>query len=507
MSPTTPVPGPPGPPPGTPAGIPDATTIETTTATPAEVPSTAQPAPTGVLLTFCLSDLGRALLSGLITSYLMVVFVPQSTSSLPVLLPAAAATFAVVRGIGSVVDAVIDPLIAHLSDRTNGAGGRRIPFMKWAALPWAASTALVVWTPTTHQSTANTVWVAVLLLVTIVSSSLYLVPFYALQAEIVTETRRRVWFFTVNTLFFVVGSAVVFLAPTLKAVLQGSGMDELAAWRTSFLIFAVLGFVFVTIPALAIRERRWVDYEPAYVPLWSSFRATFRYRNFVVLLLANLVMWVAFALFNATLLYYVTMLIGAPESFTSVVGVLTIVVGVAGYWPINVLARRFGKKPLLVGACVAYVFIYTAIYFSEVVVEVVPGRTFAILVGVLIGFPISVTNILPSAAFADLTQYDTIRTGVNRAGMFYASRNFITSLSQSIVLFVTPALIAVGSTTGHATVAGVRLSAGVAAVTIAVALVLFAFYDDRYVTSTIDQFNRARTAPPVPAVATPPDSR
>lgn len=135
----------------------------------------------------------------------------------------------------------------------------------------------------------------------------------------------------------------------------------------------------------------------------------------------------------------------------------------------------------------------TAIYSYEGVLRVMPGTTFAILIGVLIGFPISVTNILPGAAFADLTQYDTIMTGVNRAGMFYASRNFITSLSQSVVMFATPALIAIGSTTGQATVFGVRLTAGVAAVTIAVALVLYVFYDDRHVTSTIDEFNRTRS--------------
>lgn len=451
-------------------------------------------APTGVLVTFCLADFARALLAGLITSYLMVVFIPQSTSSLPVLLPAAAATFAVVRGVGSVIDAVIDPLIACLSDRSGHGSGRRIPFMRWAVVPWAASTVLVVMTPVDHTSWANAAWVAVFLLINLVSSSVYLVPFYALQAELVTDTRRRVWFFTINTLFFVVGSAVVFLSPVIKGVLDAAGLCELDAWRATFALFAVLGFVFAAIPAFAIRERRCVTFEPAYVPLWSSFLATLRYRNFVVLLAAYLVMWVAFALFNATLLYYVTMLIGAPESFATVVSGLAIVVGIAGYWPINRLARRFGKKPLMVGACVAYVIIYTAIYLYEWVLAVMPGTAFAVLIGLLIGFPISVTNILPGAAFADLTQHDTIATGINRAGMFFASRNFITSLSQSVVLFVTPALIALGSTTGQATVPGVRLTAGVAAVTIAVATVLYVFYDDRHVTRVIDDHNAAVAA-------------
>ncbi|GAA2182547.1 MFS transporter [Brooklawnia cerclae] len=466
-----------------------------TTATPrapeeAAAPPGAGPGtPTSVLINFCLADFARALLSGLITSYLMVVFIPQPTSSLPVLLPAAAVTFAVVRGVGSVIDAVVDPLIAYVSDRAGGASGRRIPFMRWAVVPWAVSTALLVLTPTGHASWVNTVWVSVFMLVNLVSSSVYLVPFYALQAELVTDTHRRVWFFTLNTLFYVVGSAVVFLSPIIKGALDGAGLSELDAWRATFALFSVIGFVFAAIPAFTVRERRWVRFEPAYVPLLSSFRATLRYPNFVVLLGAYLIMWVAFTLFNATLLYYVTMLIGAPESFATVVSGLAIVVGIASYWPINALARRFGKKPLMVGACLAYIVIYAAIFWYPVVLQVMGSTTFAVLIGLLIGFPISVTNILPAAAFADLTQYDTIKTGVNRAGMFFASRNFITSLGQSLVLFVTPALVALGSTTGQATVEGVRLTAGVAAVAIAVASVLYWRYDDRHVTATIDEYN------------------
>ena len=457
-------------------------------------PPIVAPAPTGVLVNFCLADFARALLAGVFTSYLMVVFIPTSTSSLPVLLPAAATTFAVVRGVGSVLDAVIDPWIAYLSDRLAGPSGRRIPFMRWAVVPWAVSTAVVVLTPTDQAGWGNVVWVSVWMLINLLASSFYLVPYYALQAELVTDTRRRVWFFTLNTLFFVIGSAVAFLGPVIKAAIASAGASELDAWRLTFVLFASIGLVFAAVPAFTVRERRWVTYEPAYIPLLQSFRATLRYPNFVILLGAYLVMWVAFTLFNATLLYYVTMLIGAPETFATVVSGLAIIVGVLSYWPINVLARRVGKKPLMVGACIAYVVIYTAIFQYEWVQQLLPATTFAILIGVLIGFPISVTNILPSAAFADLTQYDTIQTGVNRAGMFYASRNFISSLATSLVLFVTPMIIASGSTTGQATVGGVRATAGVAAVAIAIACLLYWRYDDREVTRTIDAFNAANAA-------------
>lgn len=450
-------------------------------------------APNRVLYTYCWADFARALLSGLITSYLMVVFIPQSTSSLPVLLPAAAATFAIVRGAGSVVDAVIDPIIASWSDRSEARAGRRVPFLRWSVVPWGVSTALIVLAPVDHTSWWNAAWVAFWMLVNLVASSFYSVPYYALQAELVTDTRRRVWFFTINTLFFVVGSAVVFLSPVIKAALMGAGLSELASWQVTFAGFAVLGLISAAIPAFRLDERRWVSYTPVHQPVWASFAATFRYRQFVILLAGYFVMWVAFSLFNATLLYYVTMLMGAPESFSTVVSGIAIIVGVAAYWPINRAARRWGKKPLLVAACIAYVAIYAAIFSYQWVLGFLTPEVFAILVGVLIGAPISVTNILPGAAFADLTQYDAILTGVDRAGMFYASRNLITSLGQSLVLFAVPWIIAWGSDSGRATVEGVQLTAGVAAVAIAAATLLYWRYDDRGVTHVIDEDNARGT--------------
>lgn len=451
--------------------------------------TTAVQAPTAVLVRFSFGDFARAILSGLITSYVMAVFIPQGNSSLPILLPAAAATFAVVRGIGSIFDALIDPLVASLSDRSRNGSGRRVPFMRWAAVPWALSTALIVFTPFDDTSVWNTVWVAIMLPAFYVSGSFYLVPQLALTAELVSDTQRRVWFYTVTTLFFVIGSAVAAATPVVKGALVAQGLSELTAWRLAFALFAFIGLIAALIPALTVDERRYVDYAPSYVPLRRSFVETFRYRDFTVLVLGFLMMWVAFAMFNTSLLYYITMLIGQPESFQTIVMVITIVLGVSSYPLVNRLAARWGKKPLILMACAVYVVIYLSIFAYQVVLSVIPGIVFSILIGVVIAVPISITNILPSAAFADLAQYDTIKTGRNRAGMFFAARNFVNSLSQTIVFLTIPSLISWGSTDGKATVSGVQATALIAAVVVGLALAIYARYDDAKITSEIDAFN------------------
>jgi GPH family glycoside/pentoside/hexuronide:cation symporter len=107
----------------------------------------------------------------------------------------------------------------------------------------------------------------------------------------------------------------------------------------------------------------------------------------------------------------------------------------------------------------------------------------------LIGFPISITNIIPLAAFADLAQYDTIKTGRYQSGMFVGSRNLLQQLAQAIALLIVPLTITGSVLEGNANIAGVRMTTLIAAGTIAVAFAFYLFYNDKKITKTIDDYN------------------
>lgn len=92
---------------------------------------------TGKICALCLGDFARGLMGGIITTYLLTFFIPTSASStLPQFFLNAALTMAIIRGIGTVVDAVTDPWVASLSDNCKSPLGRRIVFMRWSAVPY-----------------------------------------------------------------------------------------------------------------------------------------------------------------------------------------------------------------------------------------------------------------------------------------------------------------------------------------------------------------------------------
>lgn len=466
----------------------------------------------GRMFGLCLGEFARAVLGGLIVTYTLKFFNVTPSSGLPLLLPAG--MMGLLRGVGVIFDAITDPWVASLSDRSASPKGRRLPFMRWAAVPYAITCLLIFFPPTGGVSWGNVVWVIALLLAYYMSSTLYCVPYMALQQEIVTDTRRRVFFYTLNSLMFVLGSAVIYALPVMVGGFKGMGLAPVWAWRGALAVFAVIGAVCALVPSFLINERDYVVGKSCYMPLLQSLKTTLAYKNFAVMTVGYLIMQAGFAFFNGALLFYIDTLLGLNESFATIVLAISIVVGICTYPLVNGLVRRFGKKPLLLGACGAYVFVYLGIYFYAPIARAIstaplgPGFlsglagegamagdvAVAILIGVCVAFPIACTNILPPSAFADMAQYDRIKTGEDRAGMFVAARQFVTKLSQAGVTAIVSYTMYLGSTDSYPTHGGVRMTALIAAGCLVVAVVVYAFYNDKEVVDFIDDWNEKQKA-------------
>ena len=441
----------------------------------------------GKIVGLCMGDFARGLINGIITTYLLTFFIPTSSqTSLPVFFLHASLVMAIIRGIGTIVDAVTDPLVANWSDRHNGKSGRRIPFMRMSAIPYALFCLLIFFPPISGASYVNAVWVGIMLILYYTFSTLYHIPYTALQAEIVTEPKKRVFLYTIVSLVYVISSAVAFCTSMFIDMLMKAGVSEIWSFRIPFIGFALVGAVCALIPSLIIKEKDYVQPKEYHQSIMQSLKATFSYKSFTRVTVGYLFMWIAFTFFNTAEVYYITRLLDLKNTWVTIVTVISILVGVMTYPLLNILVRKVGKKPLLLGACITYVGLYTAIFFYQTIVALIGAKIFAIIIGLVIAFPIAITNIVPSALFADFAQYDTIMTGENRAGMFLAARNFVNKLCQSIVVIACSLLLGMGADgTGSATLVGIRYTALVAMIFIAVALIIYWTYNDKTITEAI----------------------
>ena len=113
---------------------------------------------------FAVGQFGWALLSGIISNWLVYFYQPDSetiSQGQTVFVPQGLAVLGVVTVVGGITafarffDAFVDPAVASLSDRCTSKSGRRMPFLKFAALPLALVTVLVFWSPINDTSWIN----------------------------------------------------------------------------------------------------------------------------------------------------------------------------------------------------------------------------------------------------------------------------------------------------------------------------------------------------------------
>ncbi|MGN1148358.1 MAG: MFS transporter [Lachnospiraceae bacterium] len=439
---------------------------------------------TGKMWLFAVGQLGWSMMSGLISNWLVyfyqpdsvaqeagqTIFVPQGLVVLGIFTVVGAIT-----ALGRVFDAVTDPWIASLSDKCKSKNGRRIPFLKWAALPLALTTVLVFCAPVGHSSALNVIWLLVFVMAYYLSITAYCTPYNALIPELGHDQTERLNISTAISLTFIVGTAFAYVAPVIWGTLEGS-MGRVPAMRLTFAIMAVIAFFCMLVPVFAIKEKDYVEVKPSEDSALSSLIKTFRNRDFCIFVASDIFYWIALTMFQTGLPFFVTSLLGLSENMSTVYFVAMTALSLVFYVPINMISKKVGKKKMVLLAFFLFTaaFLYTAFIGNGLGIS--PTVQGFILV-VVAAFPMAVFGILPQAMVADVSQSDAKRTGENREGMFYAARTFAFKLGQSVSMLIFTALATIGAGSGL----GYRVVAATASALALIGGVILVFYNERKV--------------------------
>ena len=442
---------------------------------------------TGKIWLFAAGQFGWALLSGIISNWLVYYYQPDEAAvsqGQTVFIPQGLVIFGVftiigaITAFGRIFDAVTDPLIASWSDRCKSKEGRRIPFLKWAALPLALSTVLVFWSPVTEKSWINAGFLFLAVMAYYLSITAYCTPYNALIPELGHTQKERLNISTVISFTFIAGTAVAYLAPMIwGAFLPTAGRVD--AIRITFTGMAVVAFFCMLVPVFAIREKEYVNTVPTDDTAFRSLAATFRNEEFRKFVGSDILYWIAITMFQTGLPFFVTSLLKLPETMTTLYFVGMTALSLVFYVPINKLAAHMGKKKLMLYAFAIFSAAYFYTGFLGKMTALPPAVQGAVLT-VTAALPMAVFGILPQAVVADIAQSDAKLSGSNREGMFYAARTFAFKMGQSLSMLLFTAVSTVGDD-GE----GYRIAAFIAAGFCLLGGILFAFYKESKINDVI----------------------
>lgn len=398
--------------------------------------------------------MGWSMLTNIVIVMLPYYYLPPSNAGLIPLVPqllllGVVNILSLIAASGRLIDAFYDPFIASLSDKSLNPKGRRIPFMKKAVLPAAFFCFLTFYPLVKGESIQNAWWLTGTLILFFISATTYIIPYNALLPEMANTAARKVKLSSYQQVGFVLGIIVSALVNNFADAVQ-TGFhihDRDVAVQITVAGLCSLAALIMLIPVLGIDEKKYSNSRPAHLHLWPAIRKTFSNRNFIYYLISDFSYYMALSIISSGILFFVTVLLGLPESKGGMLMGVMVLVSLVFYPLINLLAVRWGKKPVVMMSFALLSLIFIAIYFLGKF-PVSPTAQIYTLV-VCAAFPLASLGILPNAILAEIAQLDAEKTGENREGMFFAVKYFFVKLGQTLGIALFAFLTIYGKDPGH----------------------------------------------------------
>jgi GPH family glycoside/pentoside/hexuronide:cation symporter len=401
---------------------------------------------TGVKLNFGIGQIAEGIKNGSFGTFLMfyynqVLGVPADLAGLAIAL-------------ALIFDAVTDPVAGSVSDRWQGGGGRRHPFMYASALPLGVSFVLLFAPLVSIESVGNSgmfAWMLICTVLTRAAMTLYHVPHMALGAELSQDYDERTILVALRHTFGAIGLMMVyvlgfgvFFAPSADFP---NGQTDPSAYPPFAMWLGLIMTITIFMTAYGTRSR--IPYLPKAREteekigikdvLGEAYEAmkndSFRWMMFGFILVI-----VAFGIAGATGLYMFTFF-WALSSFQILAVLIMLPIGMTlGYAVSGRFFAWLDKRDAMIAGGVLWMFFHAVpvlVYLAGWAPE--PGTwAMALFLATIIVFAgASVAQVIVGigTGMADIADENELATGRRQEGVFFGASAFANKCSAALGSF------------------------------------------------------------------------
>ncbi len=309
-------------------------------------------------------------------------------------------------------DAVSDPVIGLVSDRTRSRFGRRRPYIAVGGVGVALAM-IFLFTPPRGESIDPTLWFAFWVFTLFAFWTVVTVPYESLGPEISHDYTDRTTLFAVRDGLLIAGTLAAAAAPALVAAIWQTAPSPEGERRKFFLLGLIYAPLLISTCLWCVHRIR---EQPARTAGEASaaggrWRTVWHNRPFMLLLAAYTISAIGSNLPATLILYYVQYVLQSSQADLFLILYLSTGVVFLPAW--IAIARRVGKKNAWLAAMIINTGVFLGVFFLG------PGD--ALLYGILVvgsGLGFGASLALPSAIQADVIDYDELLTGMRREGRY-----------------------------------------------------------------------------------------
>ncbi len=378
-------------------------------------------------LAYGAGDLGPAITANISVFFLLVFF--TNVAGIPAGLAGS------ILMVGKIWDAVNDPLVGVLTDRTESKRwGRRLPWLLYGAIPFGIFFFLQWIVPSTN------VWVLFwyYVIIGVISQVFYTVvnlPYTAMTPELTQDYDERTSLNSIRFAFSIGGSILSLLLARLIFALIDNRQQQYLALAAVCAVISVLGLFWCVWGTrervLAFEAKRTQSEESESIPFGEQIKIVFNNKPFLFVIGIYLFSWLGVQITASVIPYFVIYCMRLKES-----DVPTVMIGVQGtallmlfVW--GALSKRVGKKAVYFMGMFLWIIAATGLFFLQ------PGQIGLMYVlAVLAGCGVSVAYLVPWSMMPDVIELDELQTGQRREGVFYGFMVLLQKFGLAFGLFL-----------------------------------------------------------------------
>ncbi|MCY0887639.1 MAG: MFS transporter [Alicyclobacillaceae bacterium] len=313
-----------------------------------------------------------------------------------------------------IINAFLNLIAGHISDRTNLRMGRRIPYIVFGGLPLVVLFYLL-FHPLVHSREALLYYFLIVTLLFDLCYTFVALNIGALFPEMYPSAKERSSVVALQQFFGIVG--------LILGVALSKSLGQSVGWSAMAILFAAITVITIYISLYGSFENP--AYRKTSLRLREAVRETFRNKQFVYYVLASLFIQLTTTMFVTDSSFYSQYVVRlSPLQSSLFLGSMFIVA-----IPLSFVWSRIALKTANIHgtmlATVLFGLISIAFYFDRTSIAV-------ILTGTCLGVGIAGFLVMMNLLLAEVIDNDARTTGKRREGMYYGMNGFIVRIGMSL---------------------------------------------------------------------------
>lgn len=375
----------------------------------------------GEKVSYGLGDLASNFVWGMTSSYLLFFYTN--------VFGLAAGVVGTLMLITRIADAIIDPFIGVMIDRTNTKYGKARPYLLYMALPFAIMSVLTFVTPN-FSDTGKLIYAYVTYMILGILYSAINLPYGALMSLMTRDSKEKTQLGSFRMMGMALG-AIIVAAFTESLVAKLGGGNPQIGYPLTMALYSVIAFVLFLLVFKYCKERytgqaAHAQAEGKKEDIRKSLKSMFKNKPWILIALNSLVIFLRLGLMYGVLIYYVTYVLDQADMiplYLTLANVANFAGGLVAPYVLGRLGKRNGSIAVLSGSLILFIVLMFLENSSSALFI-----TLFFIANTLIGinFPANF------AMLADTADYHEWKFGQRTEGTLYSAYSFATKFGSAV---------------------------------------------------------------------------